>query len=295
MSSKSKSAQSYLPGSLPKKIKDFIEASSDTDAYRQRSHSHHSLVNTYMVATFLEEANQYVPPLKRDAGLRDLAQRLHLWPGDMATQLQRDALQAIGLLEKYVEQILTEELKFVERTIIVDSAQSKRRLKELAEMKKAALADLHQLKDELKKQVSQHHMDFASTDLEIHDLSPFIPGFTSARAKGLKSLSRQSVTSSSKSVADLSASFNLPVQSGLSPERTEALAAIEKFRDMVNSVAEDFTNVIGNGSMKILEERVEKMADVQDSFETMGTKLYRLLNSGGQRDYEGDVDSAKVE
>ncbi len=64
---------------------------------------------------------------------------------------------------------------------------------------------------------------------------------------------------------------------------------------MVNSIAEDFTTNICNGSMKILEEKVEKMADVQDSFETMGTKLYRLLNTGGQRDFEGDVGSAKVE
>jgi hypothetical protein len=57
-------------------------------------------------------------------------------------------------------------------------------------MRKAVLADLYQSKDELKKQVSQHHMVFASADLEIHDLSLFLPGFTSARAKGLKSLSR---------------------------------------------------------------------------------------------------------
>jgi hypothetical protein len=55
------------------------------------------------VATFLEEASKYVPPMKRDAGLRDLAQRLHLWPGDMAMQLQRDAVQAIDLLEKYIQ------------------------------------------------------------------------------------------------------------------------------------------------------------------------------------------------
>jgi len=294
MSAKSKTANSYHLGSLPKKIKDFIEASSDTVANTQRSHSHHSLVNAYMVATFLEEANQYVPPMKRDAGLRDLAQRLHLWPGDMAMQLQRDALQAIGLLEKYVEQILTEELRFVQRTTALDSEESRQRLKDLAEMRVGALVDLHQLKDELRNQVSRHHLDFASTDLELHDLSPFIPGFTSARAKGIQSLTTRSASSSTKSVADLSASFNLLVSSGLSPERTEALAAIEKFRDSAKSVAQEFTDLIGNGSMSVLDEKVHKIADVQEALETMGTGLYRLLNAGGTRDHEGGGSSEKM-
>jgi len=294
MTPKSKAADSYHQGSLPKKIGDFIEASSDTVANSERSHSHHSLVNAYMVATFLEEANQYVPPMKRDAGLRDLAQRLHLWPGDMAMQLQRDALHAIGLLEKYVEQILTEELRFVQRMIAPDSKELRQRLKGLATMRVAALVDLHQLEDELRNQVSQHHLDFASTDLELHDLSPFIPGFTSARAKGLQSLATNSASFSTKSVAGLSASFNLLVASTVSPERTEALAAIEKFKETTNMVAKEFTDLIGIGSMNVLEERVQKLADIQEAFETMGATLYRLLNAGDQRDHGDKVDSAKI-
>ncbi|PMD64658.1 uncharacterized protein K444DRAFT_625322 [Hyaloscypha bicolor E] len=295
MSSKPNSVPTYRLGSLPMKIKRFIEASSDTDAYHQRSHSHHSLLNAYMVATFLEEASQYVPPMKRDAGLRDLAQRLHMWPGDMAMQLQRDALKAINLLERYIRQSLAEELKFVERSSaardVGDGPQE--RVRDMTQTIEEALEDLGQLKHELREQVLKHHLDFASTDLELHDLSPFIPGFTSARAKGPHPLAKTPESSRKQSVADLSASFNLLTDSGLSPKRIEALAAIENFRDTVNSIACDFADIIGNGSMKALEERVVEMANIQEAFERMGIRLYRLLNAGSQQDYEGNVDSAR--
>ena len=106
----------YIPGSLTSKIQQFIEATSSTTAYTQRSHCHCSLLNTNVVATFLEEATQYVPPMKRDAGLHHLAQRLQLWPGDMAMELQRDALIAINLLEKYIQQALLTEPNYVTKS-----------------------------------------------------------------------------------------------------------------------------------------------------------------------------------
>jgi hypothetical protein len=285
MSGKQETTTTYQLGSLPKKIKQFIEASSDTDAYRQRSHSHHSLLNAYMVAIFLEEASQYVPPMKRDAGLRDLAQRLHLWPGDMAMQLQRDALQVIELLDKYVEESLTEELKFVERSSTqgTDSARSStRRVEEMTEMKQSAVEDVHRLKSELKEQVSKHNLDFSSTDLELHDLSPFIPGFTSARAKATHTVTQKPSPSSSKSgsIAGRSTSFNLLVNSGLSPERTEALSACENFKGTVKWVVEEFTDIIEPGSMRALERKIENMGDIQEALERMGTRLFRLLNAG---------------
>lgn len=291
-SAKSNVTPIYHLGSLPKKIKHFIEASSEADAYHQRSHSHHSLLNAYMVATFLEEASQYVPPMKRDAGLRDLAQRLHLWPGDMAMQLQRDALQATELLEKYVEQTLTEELRFVERSVAQKAEDQKQRLREMTEMKEIALENLSHLKRELREQILKHHLDFASTDLELHDLSPFIPGFTSARAKGLQALAKTGSPSLSSSAAELSASFNLLGSSGLSPERIEALAIVERFRDTVKAVADEITDIIENQPMKILEGKVEKLVDIQEYFERMRNRLYLLLNGGGQKYYDRDVGSS---
>jgi hypothetical protein len=299
MSTRQETPTSYQLGSLPTKIRKFIEVSSDADAYRNRSHSHHSLVNAYMVATFLEEASQYVPPMKRDAGLRDLAQRLHLWPGDMAMQLQRDSLQAIELLEKYIQQSLTEELRFVERSSAqaADATPSRQKTVELmSEMKQQALEDLRRLKHELKEQVSKHHLDFSSTDLELHDLSPFIPGFTSARAKALNQVVQNPSPSSKAgsmagSIADLASSYNLLTCSGPSPERTEALAACEKFKNTAKWVVDEYVDVIENGSMKLLERKVENMADIQEAFERMGLTLFRLLNAGGQRDYDGDVGS----
>ncbi len=302
MSLKQETPGSYQLGSLPSKIKKFIEVSSDAEAYRNRSHSHHSLLNAYMVAIFLEEASQYVPPMKRDAGLRDLAQRLHLWPGDMAMQLQRDSLQAIELLEKYIQQSLTEELRFVERSLpqaTENITGGKKAIEQMSEVKQKALEDLRRLKYELKDQVSKHHLDFSSTDLEIHDLSPFIPGFTSTRAKALNVVAQNPSPSSSKadskagSIVDLASSYNILTCSGSSSERTEALAACEKFKVTATWVIDEFMDVIENGSMGLLERKVENMADIQEAFERMGLTLFRLLNAGGQRDYDGDVGSVE--
>ncbi|PMD16239.1 hypothetical protein NA56DRAFT_731526 [Hyaloscypha hepaticicola] len=299
---KQETPTSYQLGSLPTKIKKFIEVSSDANAYRNRTHSHHSLLNAYMVATFLEEASQYVPPMKRDAGLRDLAQRLHLWPGDMAMQLQRDSLQAIELLEKYIQQTLTEELRFVERSspqATENNLSGQKTVEHMSEMKQQALQDLRRLKHELKEQVSKHHLDFSSTDLELHDLSPFIPGFASARAKAPNMVAQNPSASSSKagsmatSIADLASSYNMLSLSGINPERTEALAACEKFKDTAKWVVDEFMDVIENGSMKLLERKVENMADIQEVFERMGLTLFRLLNAGGQRDYDSDVGSVE--
>jgi hypothetical protein len=93
----------------------------------------------------------------------------------------------------------------------------------MTEMRERAFENLTHLKHELREQVLKHHLDFASMDLELHDLSPFIPGFTSARAKNLQSLENPRSSFSIKPVADLSASSNLLVSSGLSPERTVVL------------------------------------------------------------------------
>ena len=149
----------------------------------------------------------------------------------MAMQLQRDALKAIDLLESYVQQSLTEELKFVERSSaawdVGDGPQ--KRVRDMTQTKEEVLEDLGQLKHELREQVLKHHLDFASTDLELHDLSPFIPGFTSARAKGPHSLAKTPEFSQKQSVADLSASFNLLTNSGVSPKRTSV--GSDKFID----------------------------------------------------------------
>jgi methylase of polypeptide subunit release factors len=85
------------------------------------------------------------------------------------------------------------------------------------------------------------------------------------------------------------------VNSGLSTERTEALAACENFKDTVKWAVEEFTDIIEQGSMKALERKVKNIADIQEAFERMGTRLFKLLNAGNQRDYEGDVGSGCVE
>jgi hypothetical protein len=162
-----------------------------------------------MIVIFLEEASEYVPPMKRDAGLRDLAQRLHLWPGDMAMELQRDALISIELLEKYVQQSLSTELKFAEKTQISSQyeeevAQAKHRVEEMSELKEDAMRDLQLLKAELKEQILKQHLAFSSMDLELHDLAPFIPGFTSAQARATDSKPKRPSLSSGQGIEESS-------------------------------------------------------------------------------------------
>lgn len=74
-----------------------------------------SSLNAYIVAVFLQGSIiENVSPLKRNAGLRDLSHKLHIWPGDIAMGLRRDALKSIDLLETYVKESLASEMRYVE-------------------------------------------------------------------------------------------------------------------------------------------------------------------------------------
>jgi hypothetical protein len=127
-----------------------------------------SLTNTYMVAMFLEEASKQVPPLKRNAGLRDLAQCLYLWPGDVAMELRRDALIAVELLDRYVRENLGTEIKFVgELAIRKDKASDQNRQSLVAELecvKDDVLKSLDVLKKEVQRVGSDNNFQQGSLD-----------------------------------------------------------------------------------------------------------------------------------
>jgi hypothetical protein len=293
MSITSSSSQDYQRGYLPSKIQQFIEATSETNAYRLRPHSHHSLLNAYRVATWLEEASQSVQALKRDAGLRDLAQRLHLWPGDMATELQRDALRAVILLENYIRDGLATEIQYVLGLSgnEVRDEENRDRVVNMTKAKDEALSRLDALVETVRQNTTTQHL--TSTDLELNDLCPFIPGFTTAQTKSPKIREAKASPTSSWSASShpLTASTSNCANVALSQDRLQALAAVELFKDKVNLVVDDFSEALQNNSLDNLKRKAESLSDILDSFELMGSTVSNLIQID---EHEGGVDNEQI-
>jgi hypothetical protein len=188
-----------------------------------------------------------------------------------------------------VQQSLSTELKFAEKAQISSQyeeeiAQAKHRVEEMSEMKEDAMRDLQLLKAELKEQILKQHLAFSSMDLELHDLALFIPGFTSAQARATDSKPKRPSLSSGQGIEESSylSRGNPLVISDISSERVDALAAVENFRDLVNKVSEELTDIVDRGSLEVLEKQVEKISGIQEAFESMGKKLLTLLYTGCQ-------------
>jgi hypothetical protein len=221
-----------------------------------------------MVATWLEDASQPGPALKRDAGLRDLAQRLHLWPGDIAAELQRDALKALSLLDKYIRDGLATEIQYVVGLSgnEVQNEQNRDRMADMTKAKDEALRGLDALVATIRQNITTNHL--TSTDLELHDLCPFIPGFTTAQTKLPKIRKAKMSPTSSWSAASHppTATNSNCANVGLSQDRLQALTAVELFRDMVNLIVDDFSDAVQNTSLDSLKQKVENLSAILDSF-----------------------------
>jgi hypothetical protein len=264
--------KAYANGSLPSKVKRFIEVGSDTLSYKTRSHNHRSIINAYLVATFLEEAALCPQSMKRNAGLRDLAQRLHLWPGDIASQLRKDATQAVELLEKYVRDLLNEEMKYANRSATKElegpEVEGTRRVKEMMDMKEEAIIDLDSLKYELLAQVNATSQ-YYDEEYELYDLTPFIPGFTSTRNKersdGWEVMAERD---------DILAEEQL-----LSHTKKAALSAIDIYLEKARIVIELRKNIVEDDSLEDLRENLNKMLDIQTAFDVLEDKIFGLLEN----------------
>jgi len=247
-----------------------------------------------MVATWLEDASECGPALKRDAGLRDLAQRLHLWPGDIAAELQRDALKALSLLEKYIRDGLATEIQYVVSLSNNENqnGEDRDRVADMTKAKDEALRGLDALVVTVRQNITTHHL--TSTDLELHDLCPFIPGFTTARTKSPKIRDAKMSPTSSWSAAShsLTASTSKSTNVGLSQHRLQALTAVDVFRDKVNLVVDDFSEALQNTSLDKLKQKVENLSEILDSFEIMSTEVTNLLHND---EHEGEVDNGEID
>ncbi|KAH9221759.1 hypothetical protein DL95DRAFT_455117 [Leptodontidium sp. 2 PMI_412] len=276
------------PLSLPTKIQQFIEVDSCTSAYQQRSYAHQSLVNSYVVATFLEEANQSVPPLKRNAALRDLAQRLLLWPGDITMELQRDALKAVELLESYVKGSLDAEVKFVEgfelerKMMKAGYEVVERGAYELATVRDDALRDLKLLNMQLKKQILDGQDEGLEIgEFELHDLTPFIPGFTSSRIGA----------SSSGKARKLPASVRVPPQQKdtktgkMNTDRTETLILVEQFQARLNDTLEELKASVAGGDIFDLKDKESYLKDMRMALDGIELKLGSLTRKEKRVDW----------
>lgn len=297
------SLPAYTNGSLPQKVKEFLEASSDTTTFRQRSHPHRSIINAYMVATFLEEASQSHQPLKRDAGLRNLAQRLHLWPGDVARELQRDALKATELLTNYVKESLTAEVKFVHRVSTKGfeplNDPSLHKVRDMEVTHRHALRDLESLKFELLAHIKDPQLYSPAAENELHDLAPFIPGFTSTKKTAMpKDVERTDdkgknaqMTEGNHAMKDskliAASKFELDKRQSMSLLKLAALSAIDQYLEKAKIAVQLYNDIISDESLHDLSEHSSGMLEIQDAFEAMGDKIFELLEAEGRaEDYD---------
>jgi hypothetical protein len=247
-----------------------------------------------VVATWLEDASQAGPALKRNAGLRDLAQRLHLWPGDIVVELQRDALKALSLLEKYIRDGLATEIQYVVG-LSGNGVQNEENRDKVADMTKAkdeAVRGLDALVARVRQKITKHHL--TSTDLELHDLCLFIPGFTSAGTKSPKIRDAKISSTSSWSTAShpFTAITSKSANMELSQDRLQALTAVELFRDNINLIVDDFSKALQDSSLDSLKQKVESLSDILDSFEIMGTEVSSLLH---RDEHEGGVNNGTID
>lgn len=285
----------YTNGSLPKKVREFLEASSDTTAFKQRSHPHRSIINTYMVVTFLEEASESRQPLKRDAGLRDLAQRLHLWPGDVARELQRDALQATELLTNYVKESLATEVKFVDRVSTKEfeplNDASLHRLRDMEATHNDVLNDLDSLKFELLAHIKDPQLFLPAAENELHDLAPFIPGFTSTK-KTVMPKDIDQIDDRTKEPVLMEGQLAIKEKALITASEPElnkietmsslklaALNAIDQYLEKAKIATRLYNDIISDDSLHDLSEHSSGMLEIQDAFEEMGNMIFDLLEA----------------
>jgi hypothetical protein len=162
----------------------------------------------------------------------------------------------------------------------------------MAKAKDEALRGLDALVATGRQNITTHHL--TSTGLELHDLCPFIPGFTSTRTKSpkIREVKISPTSSSSAASHPLTASTSKSANAGLSQDRLQALTVVELFRDKVNLVVNDFSEALRDTSLDGLKQKVENLSDILDIFEIMGTEVSNLLHNG---EYEGGVDNGEID
>jgi hypothetical protein len=245
-------------------------------------------LNAYIVAVFLQGSIvENISPLKRNAGLRDLAQKLHTWPGDINGDMRRDALQAIDLLEQYVRQCLAAEMRYVENIVTngPDTPIGKKEIEfsRMVMLKHQAETTLEGLIHKNREQIKKPDWEAAVGGLELNDLAPFIPFFNTAIEVAYEQGAESKPTDKGKK------SGTAVQKQGLTRARAEAFRAVENYRNQVDISTEEILGLLNDDSAKSwrgLQKNVGKISDTYAAHKMMASKLAELLRAESEKDVD---------
>jgi hypothetical protein len=275
---------------LPSIIHKFIRIATTTPEYvNNTTYVHASLANIYAIATALQSSiTPNTLPLKRNITLRDLAQRLHLWPTDIIVQLQRDASHSITLLDKYIRDTLKNKMDFIEKCHAKESLKHTRlstqiggyhgageelpmeSLRNLATLRYQACLVLERLERIIRMQVEKDVLE-GEQNLELKDIYDMLPEINKVVEK---------------------IPIKIECGSGLCRDRMNAFKAVEEYRHAINVVSEELLQLLNDhqaeedshdGHLSALGQGFAKMYDTQVSFEALRSQLDALLAVGQRK------------
>jgi hypothetical protein len=265
---------------LPSVIHKFIKiATTSPDYISNTSHPHSSLANIYAVATTLQTSiTPNTPPLKRNITLRDLAQRLHLWPTDIIVPLQADASLSVSLLNKYIKATLKQEMEFMEGCHAKEKLKETKvfmqiggyhgagkdspteSLRKLGTLSYQACLVLERLEKILRMQVEKGVLE-GEENLELKDLWNILPESNIFKREG---------------------KTKIEMREGLGDNRFKAFKAVENYRKAVNTASNELLrflnekNVEGQAGEKYiwdLREGIGKLSGAQTEYRIMKGQL----------------------
>lgn len=271
---------------LPSLLFKFIQTAAKHPAYQgERSHVHTSIIYAYMIAVSLQSATvPSTPPFRRNIGLRDLAQRLHLWEVDVSPQVHRDALKAITLLDGYIRNALKAEMDFIEAVEAkvnkrpnnqigglfgdgeVPASEAKR---ELAVLRYQSCLVLERLEKMLREQVIFGEVS-GEEGLEMDDLRACLPQLL---------------------VQFLPKANDIHPNPALEKYKAEAFFAIEDYRHRVNVCTEELSQIMNtDAGSAALQKGVTKLWDIESAYNKMTQALDQLMEKEKEKEKESDVD-----
>ncbi|KAG9229128.1 hypothetical protein BJ875DRAFT_475701 [Amylocarpus encephaloides] len=265
-------------------IKFLLTAKKGSDNGKARSHSHNSLLSAFFAANLLQSIiTPSTPPLKRNIDLRDMAQRLHLWPNDVLAQLQKDALQALALLDHFIREALKGELKYVENLTLIKTEnrninrqvggigereiQLDDSLKELGVLRYQACLALEQLGNVVRTQVEVGDLE-GPYGLEMKDLLDCLPELRDREAK--------------KGEDDLAM-----VKEGLGELRINAVEVVEEHKRLVTAACDELLQLLNEDrTTDASQGAVDMLRKMHNSFLGMQSVVSKALGE----DHSGGVD-----
>lgn len=191
--------------------------------------------------------------------------------------LRRDALIAIELLERYVQESLASEMRYVEGVAVqgpdTPVGQKEVQIPRLALLRHEAVVALEGLMARAREKIRGADWEAAAAGLELNDLVPYIPFFDGTR--DASAVVRAGEDSGAVEMG------RVVRKSGLTPARADAAEAVEDYRQQVGGATEQVLQYLNSSdkSSKGLRGNMSKLSEIHAAHELMTTKLAQLLEA----------------